>query len=324
MINYQPLHQTLLDAKADAWVELLPQQIKNALSQNRHGTLSQWQDMIAELPVFETSYRLLDQDTVQIGNAADLPMPSRERFESQLKTLLPWRKGPYELFGIKIDTEWRSDWKWNRLKDHISSLNDRLVLDVGCGNGYHCWRMLGAGARMVIGVDPLVLNVMQFQLIRKLHGEAPIYVLPIGIEDIPSGLKCFDTVFSMGVLYHRRSPIDHLLELKACLKPGGELVLETLIIDGGPGETLLPEDRYARMRNVWFLPTCATLTQWLTRCGFGNIRIVDVTTTSTEEQRTTEWMPFHSLENFIDPENPALTCEGLPAPKRAIVIANAV
>jgi len=324
MIDYQPLHQTLLDAKADAWVELLPQQIKNALSQNRHGTLSQWQDMIAELPDFETSHRLLDQDTVQIGNATDLPPPSRELFESQLKTLLPWRKGPYELFGININTEWRSDWKWNRLKDHISPLNDRLVLDVGCGNGYHCWRMLGAGARMVIGVDPLVLNVMQFQLIRKLHGDAPIYVLPIGIEDIPSGLKCFDTVFSMGVLYHRRSPIDHLLELNACLKPGGELVLETLIIDGGPGETLLPEDRYARMRNVWFLPTCATLTQWLTRCGFDNIRIVDVTTTSTEEQRTTEWMPFHSLENFLDPENPALTCEGLPAPKRAIVIANAV
>lgn len=324
MIDYQPLHQTLLDAKADAWVELLPQQIKDALSQNRHGTLSQWQDMIAELPVFETSHRLLDQDTVQIGNAADLPASSRELFESQLKTLLPWRKGPYELFGIKIDTEWRSDWKWNRLKDHISPLTDRLVLDVGCGNGYHCWRMLGAGARMVIGVDPLVLNVMQFQLVRKLHGEAPIYVLPIGIEDIPSGLKCFDTVFSMGVLYHRRSPIDHLLELRACLKSGGELVLETLIIDGGPGETLLPEDRYARMRNVWFLPTCATLTQWLTRCGFDNIRIVDVTTTSTEEQRTTEWMPFHSLENFLDPENHALTCEGLPAPKRAIVIANAV
>ena len=56
----------------------------------------------------------------------------------------------------------------------------------------------------------------------------------------------------MGVLYHRRSPIDHLLELKGCLQTGGELVLETLVIDGGLGEVLVPENRYAKMRNVWF------------------------------------------------------------------------
>jgi tRNA (mo5U34)-methyltransferase len=323
MIDYQPLIQALLDAKADAWADILPQQLEDALSQNRHGTLSQWQTLIADMPVLPTSHRLLDADTVQIGKADDLSAESQKLLEAQLKTLLPWRKGPYDLFGINIDTEWRSDWKWNRLKDHITPLQQRLVLDIGCGNGYHCWRMLGAGARMVVGVDPLLLNVMQFQMIRKLHGEAPIYVLPLGIEEIPPGLRAFDTVFSMGVLYHRRSPIDHLLELNACLKPGGELILETLIIDGNAGESLLPEDRYAKMRNVWFLPTCPTLTQWLKRCCFNNIRIVDITPTSTEEQRTTEWMPFHSLKNFLDPENPALTCEGLPAPKRAIVIANA-
>jgi len=323
MIDYQPLYQALLDAKADDWANQLPEQLLNALSQNRHGTLSQWQAMIADLPTFDTSHRLLDVDTVQIGRASDLSINSQILFESQLKTLLPWRKGPYDLFGVHIDTEWRSDWKWNRLKDHISPLQQRMVLDVGCGNGYHCWRMLGAGARMVIGVDPLLLNVMQFQLIRKLYGEAPIYVLPVGIEDIPPEVKAFDTVFSMGVLYHRRSPIDHLLELKACLKPGGELVLETLIIDGGLGETLLPEDRYAKMRNVWFLPSVPTLINWLARCGFNNIRVVTVTSTSTEEQRSTEWMPFHSLKNFLNSDNLDLTCEGLPAPKRAIVIANA-
>ncbi|PPD48700.1 MAG: tRNA 5-methoxyuridine(34)/uridine 5-oxyacetic acid(34) synthase CmoB [Methylobacter sp.] len=322
MIDYQPLYQALLDAKADDWANQLPEQLLNALSQNRHGTLSQWQAMIADLPTFDTSHRLLDADTVQIGRGSDLSINSQILFESQLKTLRPWRKGPYDLFGVHIDTEWRSDWKWNRLKDHISPLQQRMVLDVGCGNGYHCWRMLGAGARMVIGVDPLLLNVMQFQLIRKLYGEAPIFVLPVGIEDIPPEVKAFDTVFSMGVLYHRRSPIDHLLELKACLKPGGELVLETLIIDGGLGETLLPEDRYAKMRNVWFLPSVPTLINWLARCGFNNIRVVDVTVTSIEEQRSTEWMPFHSLKNFLNSDNLDLTCEGLPAPKRAIVIAN--
>ncbi|MFA6162451.1 MAG: tRNA 5-methoxyuridine(34)/uridine 5-oxyacetic acid(34) synthase CmoB [Methylobacter sp.] len=339
MIDFQPLYNALLDAKADSWAEMLPQQLASAFDPAKHGNLAQWQALVESVPVLATSQRVLDADAVQIGSSDDLAAtapgslaaftPSmaitttaKKQLEDQLKALHPWRKGPFDLFGIHIDTEWRSDWKWDRLKDHIAPLKNRLVLDVGCGNGYHCWRMLGAGAKMVVGIDPMLLNVMQFQLVRKLYGEAPVYVLPLGIEDMPYGLKAFDSVFSMGVLYHRRSPIDHLMELRDCLQPGGELVLETLVIDGGLGEVLLPEDRYARMRNVWFLPSCETLIGWLKRCGFKNIRLVDVTTTSIEEQRSTEWMQFHSLKDFLNAENPQLTCEGLPAPKRAIIVAN--
>ncbi|MDI1278317.1 tRNA 5-methoxyuridine(34)/uridine 5-oxyacetic acid(34) synthase CmoB [Methylobacter sp.] len=323
MIDYQPLYNALVDAKAEAWAEILPQQLERGFDLTKHGNLAEWQALVDSVPELPTAQRVLDADAVQIGCANDLALIAKTQLESQLKALHPWRKGPYNLFDINIDTEWRSDWKWNRLKNHIAPLEHRLVLDVGCGNGYHCWRMLGAGAKTVVGIDPMMLNVMQFQLVRKLYGEAPVYVLPMGIEDMPYGLKAFDTVFSMGVLYHRRSPIDHLMELRDCLQSGGELVLETLVIDGGLGQVLLPEDRYARMRNVWFLPSCHTLIGWLTRCGFKNIRLVDVTVTSIEEQRTTEWMTFHSLKDFLDAENPQLTCEGLPAPKRAIVIANA-
>ena len=226
------------------------------------------------------------------------------------------------MFGIDADTEWRSDWKWDRLKDRIAPLENRLVLDVGCGNGYHGWRMLGAGARLVIGIDPAMLSVMQFQAIRKLYGDAAIYVLPVGIEDIPAEMRLFDTVFSMGVLYHRRSPIDHLLELKGCLRPGGELILETLVVEGGVDSVLVPDRRYAQMRNVWFLPSCDALAVWMNRCGFKNIRLVNVTKTSVEEQRGTEWMRFHSLRDFLDPMDAGLTREGLPAPVRAIFIAN--
>ncbi len=322
MMDYQPLYDALLDAKSDAWAKMLPEQLELAFDSARHGNLAQWQALVESVPALSVSQRVLDADAVQIGCSDDLSTTAKNQLEDQLKALRPWRKGPYDLFGIHIDTEWRSDWKWDRVKNHIAPLKHRLVLDVGCGNGYHCWRMLGAGAKMVVGIDPMLLNVMQFHLVRKLYGEAPVYVLPLGIEDLPYGLKAFDTVFSMGVLYHRRSPIDHLMELRDCLQPGGELVLETLVIDGGLGEVLLPEDRYARMRNVWFLPSCETLISWLKRCGFKNIRLVDVTVTSIEEQRSTEWMQFLSLKDFLDAENPQLTCEGLPAPKRAIIVAN--
>jgi tRNA (mo5U34)-methyltransferase len=262
-------------------------------------------------------------DAVRIGGKADLSDSDRQNLLEKLKKLHPWRKGPYSLFGIEIDTEWRSDWKWDRIKDRIEPLDNRLVLDVGCGNGYHCWRMLGAGARLVIGIDPTLLSVMQFQAIRALYGDAAVYVLPLGVEDIPAEMRLFDTVFSMGVLYHRRSPIDHLLELKGCLRPGGELVLETLVVEGGADKVLVPEHRYAQMRNVWFLPSSDALMLWLKRCGFKNVRLANVSKTTTDEQRSTDWMRFYSLANYLDPMNEDLTCEGLPAPIRAIIIANA-
>ena len=323
MIDYQPMYDALSARNAESWAHDLPGQIAMLLANSKHGALAEWLKLIDDLPKTDTAHRILTGDAVQIGSPAELTEDALSRLEAQLKSFRPWRKGPYQLFGISIDSEWRSDWKWNRLAPHIAPLAQRLVLDVGCGNGYHCWRMLGAKAKMVIGIDPLLLNVMQFNIVRKLYGEAPVYVLPFSIEDLPARLQLFDSVFSMGVLYHRRSPIDHLLQLKALLRKGGELVLETLVIDGRLGEILVPEQRYAKMRNVWFIPSCDTLIRWLKRCGYENIRLVDVTVTRVEEQRSTEWMIFSSLKDFLDPNDSSLTIEGLPAPKRAIVLANA-
>ena len=201
---------------------------------------------------------------MRIGEAEQLNSSETKQLEILLMGLQPWRKGPISLFGLDIDTEWRSDWKWDRLKTEITPLRDRKVLDVGCGNGYHCWRMAGAGARIVIGVDSHLLFSMQYWAIRHFLTEPPVYVLPLALEAIPEKLETFDTVFSMGVLYHRRSPIDHLYALKDCLRKGGELVLETLVVDGEKGMSLVPDERYARMPNVWFLPSCATLESWLT------------------------------------------------------------
>jgi tRNA (mo5U34)-methyltransferase len=323
-MDYSNLYQDLKAADVEFWADLLPEQLANAFDTTKHGDLIRWQNQLENLPKVSPQFRDISTDTVKLGNANEIAPELQAELKEKLQAFCPWRKGPYDLFGIHIDTEWRSDWKWQRLENHIAPLTNRLVLDVGCGNGYHCWRMLGAGAKRVIGIDPMLLNVMQFQIIKQFYdNDAPIDVLPLGIEALPPKLHCFDTVFSMGVLYHRRSPIDHLFELRDCLKSGGELVLETLVIDGELGDTLLPKDRYAQMRNVWFLPSCETLVSWLERSGFKNVRVVDVTITSVDEQRTTDWMRFHSLKDFLDAENSALTCEGYPAPKRAIVIANA-
>ena len=225
------------------------------------------------------------------------------------------------MHGIEIDTEWRSDWKWQRVETHLLPLRGRRILDVGCGNGYHCWRMLGAGAQLVIGVDPSPLFAMQYAAVKHFTGEYPFYLLPVGVESVPEKLAAFDTVFSMGVLYHRRSPIDHLMHLKDCLRPGGQLVLETLVIDGDSQQVLVPADRYAKMRNVWFIPSAAGVQHWLQRCGFEQVEVVDINVTSIEEQRATEWMRNESLIDFLDPRDARRTVEGYQAPTRAIITA---
>lgn len=321
MIDYSVLYQELESLGAGNWAQLLAEQLADAFDERGHGDLRKWREAVDELPNLKPS-RVNLLDSVSIGRSTDVSGQEQLLIQG-IQKLHPWRKGPYQLYGVDVDTEWRSDWKWDRLKSHIAPLRNRTVLDIGCGNGYHCWRMLGAGARLVIGIDPTLLSVMQFQAVRKLYAaDAAVYLLPLGVEQLPTEMKLFDTVFSMGVLYHRRSPIDHLLELKGCLRPGGELVLETLVVEGGMDTLLFPESRYAQMRNVWFLPSCELLMRWMRRCGFKNIKLCDVAKTTVDEQRSTQWMRFNSLKDFLDPNNAELTCEGLPAPVRAIVVAN--
>ena len=321
MIDYRPLIQRWRDGELAPWARMLSQQIEQGLSQRRYGELARWLEVLEKLPALEADQVHLD--AARVGASCRKPPAEAiiQQLRESLQGLHPWRKGPFELFGVHIDTEWRSDWKWDRLQQHIDKLEGRRVLDVGCGSGYHCWRMLGEGAAEVIGIDPTPLFVMQFWALQKYLQRDNIWVLPLGIEHVPPKLQAFDTVFSMGVLYHRRSPMDHLQELKDCLHPGGQLILETLVIEGGLGDTLLPEGRYARMGNVWFLPSCDTLLSWLRKLGFVEPELVDVAVTSTEEQRSTEWMKFHSLANFLDPEDSSKTIEGYPAPRRAIVTA---
>lgn len=323
MISYNTLFEKLDEAPFKKWLEILPAQIDQLLINSNNGNLKKWEKAIENLPDLTADNICLNSNSVTATSKIKISPADTQQLEIQLRELMPWRKGPYQLFDTFIDTEWHSDWKWDRVIPHLSPLKNKTVLDVGCGNGYHSWRMLGEGADLVIGIDPSLLFIAQYQAIKKYIGEEkPVYVLPLKLEDVPMNLQGFDTVFSMGVLYHRRSPFDHLIHLLSLLKPGGELVLETLIIDGKEHEALVPENRYAMMNNVWFLPSIPTLTHWLNRCGFQNIRVVDVNQTSTEEQRKTDWMTFNSLADFLHPDDHNLTIEGYPAPKRAVFVAS--
>lgn len=313
--------------RLNRWGDVLESQLHDIFVENPHGDMPRWSSAFNLLPDSQNISVDLTRDTLNVSGETLSPEQQNNLYDG-LRGLMPWRKGPFQFFDQFVNTEWRSDWKWQRVSPHLANLKGRTILDVGCGSGYHMWRMLGAGAERVLGVDPTKLFFWQFEAVKKYVSAARnesinAHFLPMKMEDVPPRLKAFDTVFSMGVLYHRRSPLDHLTELHGALKQGGELVLETLVIEGGLGEILMPEDRYAMMRNVWFLPTTDTLALWLRRTGFKNIRVVDQNYTTTEEQRSTEWMGFDSLKDFLSPDDPSKTAEGYPAPLRATIIANA-
>ncbi len=284
---------------------------RSAVAAIRHGDLPRWQDALRRLPDARPALDL-DRAAPRLGAPVDDP----ERLRETLMVLHPWRKGPFCLGGVTIDSEWRSDWKWDRIAPHVD-LEGATVLDVGCGNGYFGWRMLGAGARCVVGIDPTVLFVAQWAAQAHFAAGTDNYVLPLRDTDLPRDSGPFDAVFSLGVLYHRRDPADHLERLRGWLRPGGTLVLETLVVEGA--RSLHPQGRYARMRNVHEVPTVDRLLERTRAAGFVDAGCVDLTATTTQEQRSTDWMRFESLDRCLDPETPDRTVEGHPAPRRAVV-----
>ncbi|WP_100657378.1 tRNA 5-methoxyuridine(34)/uridine 5-oxyacetic acid(34) synthase CmoB [Alteromonas flava] len=316
---FNACYHDIIGSSVDAWMTQLPGQLQQWINSHRSEEVIKLSRLINQLPEINPSVTDIKHE-VTIGQHSDLNEQDRNRVHSLLKKFMPWRKGPFNVCDIHIDTEWRSDWKWDRVIPHIADLNNKTVLDVGCGSGYHLWRMLGANAKLVIGIDPTPLFLAQFYAIKHFYGDAPIHMLPLGIEEMPV-LNGFDSVFSMGVLYHRRDPIAFLTELKNQLKSGGQLILETLIVEGNADTVLMPTDRYAQMRNVWFLPSNEALKRWLSRLGFIDIHVVDTNLTSLDEQRKTEWMQNQSLSDFLDPTDSTKTIEGYPAPLRSVIVA---
>ena len=300
LIGRDRIATCLAAAGLPEWLEPLTALTEARLSRSSHGDLERWQAALG---------------------AVSAAGADASALAAALKALSPWRKGPFDLPGVTIDAEWRSDLKWARIEPAVAPLAGRRVLDVGCGNGYYAFRMRDAGADVVIGVDPTILYVMQFLAVNTLRDDRRILVLPARLHELPSAAHRFDTTFSMGVLYHQRSPIDHLRELRATLRPGGQLVLETLYLPGEEPFASTPPGRYARMKNVWLLPTIPELETWLARTGYRDVVVADRSVTTTDEQRSTDWMTFESLAEALDPDDPARTIEGLPSPRRVVVTA---
>lgn len=269
----------------------------------------------------------LDSPSVRIG-VAELLRPEESRTLAELiRRLVPWRKGPFSLFGQAIEAEWRSDRKWARIEPILPPLWNKRVLDVGCNNGYYLLRLLGLAERRgerlgcALGIDPSEAFCFAFQLFQRYLARPELGYELLGIEHASLFGETFDIVLCLGIVYHQRDPLSALQSLRRCMRRGGLLVLESQAIEGEEPVALFPPDRYAKMRNVYFVPTASCLAAWAERAGFTNVRVVSFDRVTEEEQRRTELAPYESLSDFLDPADPNRTVEGHPAPFRALVIA---
>ena len=295
------------------------------LSARAHGDMPRWLRALEALPHAVPGTASFGP-TITVGARDELPPTHRQALKRTLLALRPWRKGPINIFGVLVDAEWRSDRKWARIAPHLD-LTGRRVLDVGCGNGYYGWRMLAAGAASVTGIDPSPLFALQHATVAHYVTQAECQrtapanvVLPLRLEEFPSPTP-FDAIFSMGVIYHRRDPAEHVQALARHAHGDTVLVLESLVVDGPVLRPASAGKRYARMRNVHVAPNVSTLIGWAMDAGFRRAEVADIATTTTDEQRATAWMPYQSLRDALDPQNAACTVEGYPAPRRAVIIA---
>ncbi len=289
----------------------------NALRQEREKWMT-WKNIqplreaLSSLPPIDAKLVLGDTVALQTDETVD-----HEQIESVARMMMPWRKGPFDLFGLFIDTEWQSFMKYNLLRPHFN-LTGKRVADIGCNNGYYLFRMQEDSPSALVGFDPSALYKTQFDFINHFAKTDIRYEL-LGVEHLPYYEEKFDTIFCLGVLYHRSDPVAMLKQLHNGLESEGEVYLDTFMIDGEEEMALCPKGSYSKIPNIYFVPTIPALRNWCLRAGFSEFEVLETSVTSADEQRKTEWIEGQSLEDFLDPEDPTKTVEGYSAPKRVYV-----
>lgn len=258
-------------------------------------------------------------DVVTIGRRQDLYPFEFDILNEIIVSLAPWRKGPFSLFGVEIDAEWRSDFKWNRISEELSDIAGKTILDIGCGNGYYMFRSSNMHPYCVVGIDPSEQFWFSFKLMQRFLCDERLSYLLCGAEDLSVFPETFDIVLCMGVSYHQRNPLLLLQNIFNTLVVGGKVIIESQTIPGDESVALFPEDRYAQMRNVYFIPTATCLANWVKRSGFVDVKVVSDIELAFDEQRSTPLGPKQSLKDFLHPTKSGHTVEGYPAPRRVVV-----
>lgn len=294
------------------------EQLQTWVNQNKKGFL-RYRNPFEALRKFQAKHVDCNNDWVQIGKAGELTEASQKEVESHLRAFIPWRKGPFSVYGTQVDSEWQSQRKWQRLVDYLPDMEGKIVADIGCSNGYYMFRMAPYRPEIVIGFEPSIQHYYCFKGLNSMAGQKNLHIDLLGVEHLTLFPECFDVLFLMGIIYHRSSPVECLRHIFTSLRPGGTLILESQALPGETEIALFPEKTYAKVPGTYFVPTASCLKNWLARAGFSEIDVFCQHPMSSIEQRRTDWMTFESYADFLDPLDSGKTIEGYPAPDRVFV-----
>ncbi len=293
-------------------------QLQTWVNQNKKGFL-RYRTPFEALRKFPAQHVDCNNDWVQIGKGDELEEAAQQEVKSHLRKFIPWRKGPFSIYGTRVDSEWQSHRKWQRLADYLPDMKGKIVADIGCSNGYYMFRMTPYEPEIVIGFEPSIQHYYCFKGLNSMAGQENLHIDLLGVEHLTLFPECFDVLFLMGIIYHRSSPVECLRQIFTSLRPGGTLILESQAIPGETATALFPEKTYAKVPGTYFVPTASCLKNWLSRAGFSGIDVFCQHPMSSIEQRRTDWMTFESYTDFLDPSDSSRTIEGYPAPDRIFV-----
>ncbi len=275
-----------------------------------------WREGADAVVAVKADFLKVTAGTVCLGSHQALSDSDAAKIDYGLKAFLPWKKGPYSIFGREIDSEWRSDLKWDRIAPFLGSIEGQVIADIGCHNGYYMYRLRDLGAKCVLGFEPMPINFYNHQLLQNIYPVPEISLELFGVEHIDLFPESFDAILCMGILYHHTDPVGLLRKMRRALHPKGRIIIDCQGIAGADSLSLTPTGRYAGATGVWFLPTLTCLQNWIRRAGFSQQTVIYSAPLDSKEQRATPWAELKSLSDFLDKGDKSKTVEGHPAPWR--------
>ena len=119
---------------------------------------------------------------------------------------------------LRYETEWHIP-----LLIPFSELNNKKVLEIGCGNGAD-GAMFAINGALYTGVDLTETAIEATKKHFEIEGLNGVFQVE-NVEKLSFSDQCFDLVYSYGVLHHTPNPDVAIGEIFRVLKPGGKVIV---------------------------------------------------------------------------------------------------
>ena len=111
--------------------------------------------------------------------------------------------------------------EWHELKKLLPDFNDRRVLDLGCGYGWHCAYASDHGAKTVTGVD---LSSRMLQEAARRNKRENITYIQSAMEEFQTEARSMDAVISSLAFHYVENFTELTEKIYDWLVPGGSFV----------------------------------------------------------------------------------------------------